>query len=60
VLSALAKTCSVPIIAGSVANSPYPSLDAAATDVWALSQRVSPFCDGFQDFTQKLIIASQL
>ncbi len=56
VLSALSKTSRVPIVAGSAANSPYPALDAAATDVWALSQSISPFRDGFRDFTQKLLI----
>jgi predicted nucleotidyltransferase len=60
VLSALSRTCRVPLAAGSAANSPYPALDAAATDVWALSQRVSPFRDGYRDFTQRLLIASQL
>lgn len=59
VLSALSKTCTVSLVAGSAANSPYPTLDAAATDVWALSQRVSPFQDGYRDFTQKLLIRSQ-
>ena len=60
VLSALSRTCTVPLVSGSVANSPYPALDAAATDVWALSQRVSPFQKGYQDFTQKLLIGTQL
>ena len=60
VLSALSKTCAVPVVAGSVANSPYPPLDAAATDVWALSQHASPFRDGCRDYTQKLLISSHL
>jgi len=60
VLSALSKASSVPLVAGSVANSPYPKLDAAATDVWALTQHSSPFCNGYQDYTRKLIVASQL
>ncbi len=60
VLSALTKSCSVPLIAGSIANSSYPALDAAATDVWALSQNDAPFRDGYQDYTHKLLIASQL
>ena len=59
VLSTLSKTCSVPLITGSIANSSYPKLDAAATDVWALTQHASPFCDGYQDYTQKLLISSQ-
>jgi predicted nucleotidyltransferase len=60
VLSALSKTCSVPLVAGAVASSPYPPLDAAATDVWALSQNTSPFRDGYRDYTQKLLLGSQL
>lgn len=60
VLSALTSICRVPLVAGSIANSSYPSLDTAATDVWALSQRVPPFSNGYRDYTQKLLIASQL
>ena len=58
VLSALSKTCIVPLIAGSAANSLYPALDTAATDLWAISQQASPFLDGYQDYTQKLLISS--
>jgi hypothetical protein len=59
VLSALSGAARVPLIAGSVANAPYPVLDAAASDVWALSQISAPFCSGCRDYTQKLLIASQ-
>ncbi len=60
VLSVLSQSCSVPLVTGSAAKSPYPALDIAATDVWALSQRVPPYHNGYRDYTEKLLIGSQL
>jgi predicted nucleotidyltransferase len=57
VLSALSKASSVPII--TTAAPPYPDMDIAASNVWALTQTASPFCNSDRDFTQKLFIESQ-
>lgn len=55
VLSALSKASYVPIVTGKSAE--YSSMELAASDIYALTQKTSPFCDADRDFTQKLIIA---
>ena len=54
VLSALSKTCYAPLITGK--SDYYTRLDLAASDLYALTQNTTPFCDSARDFTQKLII----
>ena len=56
VLSTLSKTCTVPIISGSAAASPYPGIDAAASDVYALTQKTLPYFAAARDYTEKLIL----
>lgn len=56
VLSVIHKKSKVPIITGSVASSPYPDIDIATSDIYALSQDSKPFCAASRDFTQRLIL----
>jgi predicted nucleotidyltransferase len=58
VLSVLSKISRVPLVCGSAASSLYPSFDVTASDIYALSQAASPFCNVKRDFTEKLIIGS--
>lgn len=53
VLSELTKAARVPLITSAAKG--YPALDAAASDVWALSQTVPPFSDSDRDYTQRLL-----
>jgi len=53
VLSALSASARVPVITSGAP--PYPVADAAASDVWALSQSVPPFSGAGRDFTERLI-----
>ena len=53
VLSALSKSCRVPIVT-SASSLPHPGLDIAATDVYALTQDTPPFNAAARDYTQKL------
>jgi hypothetical protein len=59
VLSALSESCRVPLIAGSVASTPYCDIDIKASDVYALSQNKKPFCNVARDFTERLIIGRE-
>lgn len=54
VMSALNASCKVPIVTGK--SDKYSNIDLKATDVYALTQSVSPFCDTARDFTQRLIV----
>lgn len=56
VLSELSKASSVPVI--TTAAPPYPGIDIAASNVWALTQSAPPFCNSDRDYTQKLIVQS--
>ncbi len=55
VMSALAQAAAVPLLT-SAASPLYPSIDAASTRVWTLSQTVPPYNTADRDFTQRLII----
>ncbi len=54
VLSKLASVSKVPLITTAVP--PYPEIDVAASNVWALTQTAKPFCDADRDYTQRLLI----
>ncbi len=53
VLSALSSAASVPLITSG--TPPYPAIDTAASDVWALSQSVAPFSNAGRDFSERLL-----
>ncbi len=53
VLSKLAAA-KVPLI--TTAKPPYPNIDVTASNVWALTQTATPFCEADRDFTEKLIV----
>lgn len=53
VLSALSCVSAVPVVTSGLP--PYPAADAAAADVWALTQSVSPFCDAQRDLSERLL-----
>jgi len=54
VLSRLAAAAKVPLI--TAAKPPYPNIDVTASNVWALTQTATPFCEADRDFTEKLIV----
>lgn len=54
VLKKLASVSKVPLI--TTAAPPYPDIDVAASNVWALTQAAKPFCDADRDYTQRLLI----
>ena len=54
VLKKLASVSTVPIV--TTAEPPYPDIDIAASNVWALTQTAKPFCDANRDYTQRLLI----
>ena len=54
VLKKLASVSKVPLI--TTAAPPYPDIDVAASNVWALTQTAKPFCDADRDYTQRLLI----
>ena len=60
VLSALAKASTVPLVTGSAAASPVPDLDIVASDIFALTQSVSPYSAAVRDYTEKLILGDML
>lgn len=53
VLPALSRAATAPLVTN--AAPPYPAIDAAAGDVWALSQSAPPYSDASRDFTQRLL-----
>ena len=60
VLSALANASTVPLVTGSAAASPVPSIDIAASDVYALTQSAPPYSASSRDYTEKLILGDKL
>ncbi len=56
VLSKLAAAANVPLI--TTAAPPYPQIDTASSNIWALTQTASPFCDTDRDFTQRLLVGN--
>jgi|AGTN01.1.fsa_nt_gi Predicted nucleotidyltransferase len=58
VLSALSKAASAPIV--TAAAPPYPKIDIAASNVWALTQAAPPFRNTDRDYTERLLIGSQI
>ncbi len=54
VMSILAASSKVPLVTGKSAL--YSDMDLLASDVYALTQKVPPFCDAARDFTQRLIV----
>ncbi len=53
VLSALSAVSTVPIV--TTAAPPYPEIDVAASNVWALSQTARPFSQTDRDYKQRLL-----
>jgi predicted nucleotidyltransferase len=56
VLSSLSRSSRVPVVTGSVASSLYESIDITASNIYALSQKSSPFSCIDRDYTEKLIV----
>ncbi len=54
VLSKLASVSQAPLI--TTAAPPYPEIEVAASNVWALTQTAKPFCDADRDYTQRLLV----
>ncbi|MDD5017114.1 MAG: nucleotidyltransferase family protein [Eubacteriales bacterium] len=54
VLSVLSDTCTVPVVT-SAASLPRPDIGITASDIYALTQNIPPFCAAARDYTEKLI-----
>jgi hypothetical protein len=57
VLSKLASVSKVPLV--TTAAPPYPDIDIAASNIWALTQTTAPFCNADRDYTQRLIVVKR-